>query len=102
MFDNLVWFTKTLEVVYCNDKCLYMREHVEHHRVDKQQTRVHDDNLVLRKDMIESDKNVVDCDSQTTITEQKKIVPKKWVPVIKKLFSSGMPADNKQQLVYSI
>ena len=69
------------EVVFCNDKCLGMRAYVEYRRVDthkrrnrlaqptvEKAVRAHG-NLVLRKDMMERNKNVVVWDSQTAITE---------------------------------
>ena len=73
------------EVVFCNDKCLCMRTYVEHmwsivgwihskHRNRLAQPTVEKavrdhGNLVLRKAMMERNKNVVVWDSQTAITE---------------------------------
>ena len=79
LFDNLTWFTKKLcSVMTSVSVCEHMWSitgwiHNKHRKRLSQPTvektvRVHD-NLVLRKTMMERNKDVVTWDSQTAITE---------------------------------
>ena len=79
LFDNLTWFVKKLcSVMTSASACEHMwsiaglihskrRNRLAQPTVEKA-VRAHD-NLVLRKAMMERNKNVVDWDSQTAITE---------------------------------
>ena len=79
LFDNLSWFTKKMySVMTSSSVCEHMwsitgwihskrRNRLAQPTVEKA-VRAHD-NLVLRKTMMERNKNVVAWDSQTAITE---------------------------------